>query len=256
MKKLRFTALAAIAATMVMLTSCLGEGGSETSLYGIAGVVEYDPLTFKKVVHISDGSLIYSTAIDNDASIEVGDCCLIDMYIDYSNQNVEQTGYYVATVSNYVDVDKSSTNMYMSDTLKVRDKEQMIYDIPSLNYISNRLFVYSQHKEQTDQKNTYQLAYNPNEEIKEVDGYRIHNLYFTCQKTVDGKAPEVTPYHINAFDVRTLLTQIATEEKTLGNSQFSFKINYIKTINTDSTFVKAATEKITWDVSSILGTSN
>ncbi|MDD3228292.1 MAG: hypothetical protein PHE09_03645, partial [Oscillospiraceae bacterium] len=42
--------------------------------------------------------------------IQPGDCCLIDMYIDYSVQNVEQLGYYAATISNYVDVDKWPTS--------------------------------------------------------------------------------------------------------------------------------------------------
>ena len=84
------TTLTVLASAMVLLTSCLGEGGSETSLYGIAGVVESQPLTYKKVVRISDGSLIYSPGLDSDASIQPGDCCLIDMYIDYSVQNVEQ----------------------------------------------------------------------------------------------------------------------------------------------------------------------
>jgi len=255
MKRLRMTTLTVLASAMVLLTSCLGEGGSETSLYGIAGVVESQPLTYKKVVRISDGSLIYSPGLDADASIEPGDCCLIDMYIDYSVQNVEQLGYYAATISNYVDVDKwfisSST-----DSLKVRPNEQMIYDIPSLNFISNKLFIYSQHKEQSTQKNTYRLTYNPNEEVKEVDGYRIYNFYFSCQKVEDGKSPEITPYHVNAFDVEYVLKQIAQKEKTLGNDKLSFKINYIKTINADSSFVKGATQRITWDVSSILGTSN
>ena len=84
MKRLRMTTLTVLASAMVLLTSCLGEGGSETSLYGIAGVVESQPLTYKKVVRISDGSLIYSPGLDSDASIQPGDCCLIDMYIDYS----------------------------------------------------------------------------------------------------------------------------------------------------------------------------
>ena len=156
MKRLRMTTLTVLASAMVLLTSCLGEGGSETSLYGIAGVVESQPLTYKKVVRISDGSLIYSPGLDSDASIQPGDCCLIDMYIDYSVQNVEQLGYYAATISNYVDVDKWPTSS-STDSLKVRPNEQMIYDIPSLNFISNKLFVYSQHKEQTEQKNTYRL---------------------------------------------------------------------------------------------------
>jgi hypothetical protein len=72
----------------------------------------------------------------------------------------------------------------------------------------------------------------------------------------DGKSPEITPYHVNAFDVEYVLKQIAQKEKTLGNDKLSFKINYIKTINTDSSFVKGSTQRITWDVSSILGTSN
>ncbi len=70
-----------------------------------------------------------------------------------------------------------------------------------MNFISSKLFVYSQHKEQTDQKNTYRLTDNPNEEVKEVDGYRMHNFYYSCQKVQDGKFPEITPYHVNAFDV-------------------------------------------------------
>ena len=48
MKRLRMTTLTVLASAMVLLTSCLGEGGSETSLYGIAGVVESQPLTTKK----------------------------------------------------------------------------------------------------------------------------------------------------------------------------------------------------------------
>ncbi|MBP7486865.1 MAG: hypothetical protein KA789_05470 [Parabacteroides sp.] len=255
MKKLKFTAFAAVAAGLVMLTSCLGEGGSETSLYGIPGVVEYDPLTFKKVVHISDGSLIYSSALESDASIQEGSCCLIDMFIDYSTQNVAQTGYYTASISNYVDVDQWNA-INTSDSLKLKDKEQVIYDIPSLTYISNRLFIYSQHKEQTDQENTYQLSFNPNEEVKVVDGYRTYNLYLTCQKTKDGKAPEVTPYHVNAFNVRSIMQYAATKEKSLGNTEFSFKIKYISTINSDSTFLTSSTDRITWNVSAILGTSN
>lgn len=256
MKNFKFKAFAALAALVIMLTSCLGDGGNEVNLYGVAGVIEYSATTFKKVIRISDGSLIYSQAVDNDASIMTGDCCLVDLYIDYSKQNVTQTGYYTATVSNYVTVRKGYTDMNMTGGLKLQDNEQMIYDIPSMNFISNYLFIYSQHKELTNQENQYQLSFNPNEEVSSDTGTRTYNLYLTCQKTKDGIAPEVTPYHVNAFNVETLMRQIATQEKNLGNTKFSFKINYIKTINSDKTFTKVATDVITWNVSTILGTSN
>lgn len=256
MKNFKFKAFAALAALVIMLTSCLGDGGNEVNLYGVAGVVEYSTTTFKKVIRISDGSLIYSQAVDNDASIMEGDCCLVDLYIDYSKQNVSQTGYYSATVSNYVTISKGMSDMNMTDSLKLQDNEQMVYDIPSLNYIDKYLFVYTQHKELTNQVNQYQLSFNPTETVSTDTGTRTYNLYLTCQKTKDGIAPEVTPYHVNAFNVESIMHQIATQEKNLGNSKFSFKIKYIKTINSDKTFSTAATDVITWNVSTILGTSN
>ena len=98
MKRLRMTTLTVLASAMVLLTSCLGEGGSETSLYGIAGVVESQPLTYKKVVRISDGSLIYSPGLDSDASIQPGDCCLIDCGTAVTVDLLRQDGQHLGGV--------------------------------------------------------------------------------------------------------------------------------------------------------------
>ena len=99
MKKLKVLGLAAIAAGMFSLTSCLDGGGNQQTIPNLFAIVDYSS-TMKTLLYPSGFYPLYMSSIANDPTYSAGDCVIANVQIDYDspdNANVSTNGFYVAT---------------------------------------------------------------------------------------------------------------------------------------------------------------
>mgnify|MGYP000609324888 CR=1 FL=1 len=98
MKKLKVLGLAAIAAGMFSLTSCLDGGGNTQQLSSYA-IVDYSS-TMRTLIYPLGYYPLYVATIANDPTYSAGDCVLANFTVDFDsadNANASTNGFYVAT---------------------------------------------------------------------------------------------------------------------------------------------------------------
>jgi hypothetical protein len=99
----------------------------------------------------------------------------------------------------------------------------------------------------TDQKNTYIMSMDSNQEPETVDGTdRVYTLCLRAQKREEGKAPTIS----NAMDPiavegGTLYSMLKGKESAAGKKIVSYRVKYPLTFNADSTKIA------TWGYSKI-----
>ena len=98
MKKLKVLGVAAIAAGMFSLTSCLDGGGNTQQLSSYA-IVDYSS-TMRTLIYPLGYYPLYVATIANDPTYSAGDCVLANFTVDFDsadNANASTNGFYVAT---------------------------------------------------------------------------------------------------------------------------------------------------------------
>lgn len=98
MKKLKVLGLAAIAAGMFSLTSCLDGGGNTQQLSSYA-IVDYSS-TMRTLIYPLGYYPLYLSTVANDPTYSAGDCVLANFTVDFDspeNANANTNGFYVAT---------------------------------------------------------------------------------------------------------------------------------------------------------------
>ncbi|MDR1880360.1 MAG: hypothetical protein LBQ78_05455 [Tannerellaceae bacterium] len=237
-----------LAANALLLTSCL-EGGQNSGSDWDYGVVEATTATsFRRIVTGYKWGPLYSRSIESDYSINDGDCIFINFSYNMNsaeNQNAAANGY--LTVDDnpvYGVIQQGLVNSYsLTDTTRLLANEITTYfDIENYNaYVKDRLFMTPLFKSSlTDQKNSYNISFNPSQPVEEIDGKRVYNLYFRVEKLEDGKAPALVDNgQTIALNLSAVMAQMRNVEKALNNNLMYFKINYVAELNADSTAVKS-----------------
>ena len=98
MKILKVLGLAAIAAGMFSLTSCLDGGGNTQQLSSYA-IVDYSS-TMRTLIYPLGYYPLYVATIVNDPTYSAGDCVLANFTVDFDsadNANASTNGFYVET---------------------------------------------------------------------------------------------------------------------------------------------------------------
>lgn len=245
MKTLKF---GGAAAALLLLTSCLGDGGSTVVQNTTYGVVELSSKTLTNMVCVDNaGTLFYSPELAKDVSVETGDCCILAYTVDHGspeNQNAAANGYYTVTKNGYAELDRWPFNFNLTDTAKIMENEQVIGNIGNAyGYIKGKMFLETLHKDfLTGQKNKYELSYNPSAEPEKIDGNRVYNLYLRTVKMTDGKSPSGNASIPNAYDLQRFVFSVTSTEKAAGAKAIFVRFNYIKEFNKDTTAA-------TWGVS-------
>lgn len=244
--------MATVAASMVLLTSCLGEGSNSTqgSTYGI---IQDASLTGEKMVYVSDAQPCYSTTIVNATDLYEGDCIYFAFTADYDDPaNKGQNKYLTIQVpaQGYRKVDKGEVIPYMEarDTSVVRNNELSFSSVGGYQkwtVIKNQLVMIVSHpKASADQENRYEIGFNLNNEATEESDKRIYELFIRAVKMKEGeKAVGVTAFD-GVFDMGYFFERAKSMEKNKGNKTINFRFNYIKELDKDSV-------KATWDKTDI-----
>jgi hypothetical protein len=235
-----------LAVNALLLTSCL-EGGQNTGSDWDYGVVETSSLSYKRIITTSKWGPLYSRVIDSDYSINDGDCVMINFSYNLNsadNQDASAKGY--LTVDDQISyglIDQGIVNPYsLTDTTRLLPNEiTTFFDIENYNaYVREHLFMTPLFSTiLTDQKNRYDLSFNPDQPVEESEGKRIYNFYLRVEKLEDGKAPA----HENngqtiAFNLSRIMSYINVVEKAQNKDAMYFKINYVAEFNEDSTRVQ------------------
>lgn len=251
MKKLKVLGLAAIAAGMVTLTSCLDGGGNSHTLQ-VYGVIDYSS-TFKPLLY-TGGDILYMSNVASDPNFSAGDCVAAYATVDLDspeNANVSTNGYYVAT-GPVASIGKGNFSFATLDSTALSD-ELLVSNvgmwplIKSVNY--RKILAIPQFETAlTEQKNSYRLTFDYDQEPVTVNSTeRVYTLCLRCQKLEDGKAPTVNgAADIKAFDAEQFYSTVKSRESAAGKKIASFQIKYAKGFNSDSTKVT------TWGTSDIV----
>lgn len=242
MKKLKFLGLAAIAAGMVSLTSCL-DGGGNSSTGGGFGVVDFDLDAMGNVVKDDYGTKVYSTGF---ANLNPGEYVMYYCSIDWDAQ--PSSKYITASVGQgqVAKFDKWSTDSYITDTASVLPNEiamskvgfvqTPINNVPYVLRANSHVFVTSTLKNMpSDQVISYDLSYDGALEPVQVEGVNVYDFYLRATKVGEGKKTEQDIPVVNVFDFNSFLNRAISKERAAGAKVVNVRLNYIKEFSKDST---------------------
>lgn len=251
MKKLKVLGLAAIAAGMFSLTSCLDGGGNTQQLSSYA-IVDYSS-TMRTLIYPLGYYPLYVATIANDPTYSAGDCVLANFTVDFDspeNASASTNGFYVATGVATSPLARYDLDFSPLDST-VLDNELLLSGSESALLFSNNykkiVVIPTFASILTDQKNTYNISMDYDQEPETVDGTeRVYTLCIRAQKQEEGKAPTIS----NAMDPIAveggpLYSMLKSKESAAGKKLVSYRVKYPLTFNSDSTKIA------TWGYSNI-----
>lgn len=251
MKKLKFLGLAAIAAGMVSLTSCLDGGGNQSSGQTF-GIVETDYTSLRRLVYPMDNLPWYSPVIANATDISDGDC----IYFSYSingddpvNQGANPFTTVIVPDKGYVIVPKGTVSPYLSESDTAVVKNELSITAVQIGVIKNRIILSLTHPSaKSDQTNSYMLSYE-SDKVTEEDGKRVYELYAHATKVSDGKNATGSNAFTYVYDTRGFWQMATRAERNEGKDNVYFRINYHQEFNADTTAcVWGATDVFTYPI--------
>ena len=242
MKKLKVLGLAAFAAGMETLTSCL-DGGGNTSTGGGYGVVDFDMNAMGNVVKDDYGTVVYSTGFSN---LSQGDFVVYYSTIDWDNQPSDK--YITATVGQGQagKLDKWSTSPSLTDTSVVMSNEMAISEVGFIQTAfgnevyalraNSHAFIASIFKNiPSDQTISYDLSYDGNLETVQENGVNVYDFFLRATKVGEGKKTEQDCPFTNVFDLNQFLYRAISKERSAGAKKVNVRVNFIKEFSKDST---------------------
>ena len=231
---------AAVAASLLLLTSCLGESNNTVTRagFGVAGLSEK---TYKTVLNTNMGAL-YSPSLS--AQVVDGACYLINYELDLNspeNANAATNGYLTATIS-------------VPDSASLLQNEIPVKNLFSNGdygvYVDGYLFFFITMDMFKDQKNSYTLYWDRSKEPTMVDNVPTYDLFLRVAKVADGTGSAASSIgEVRAFNVKSVLESVNSAEANKDSKSFNLKVNYLNTINEkDSTDLKWASYTVLFQV--------
>ena len=233
---------AAVAASLLLLTSCLGESNNTVTRagFGVAGLSEK---TYKTVLNTNMGAL-YSPSLS--AQVVDGACYLINYELDLNspeNANAATNGYLTATV--FYNVPDSAS--LLQNEIPVKNLfSNGDYGV----YVDGYLFFFITMDMFKDQKNSYTLYWDRSKEPTMVDNVPTYDLFLRVAKVADGTGSAASSIgEVRAFNVKSVLESVNSAEANKDSKSFNLKVNYLNTINEkDSTDLKWASYTVLFQV--------
>lgn len=223
-----------VAATLVLFTSCLGDGNNTRNLTNQFAVARMDSKTFKTVLDINGLGAVYSPTAE--PLITADQCYLVDLTIDFSsaeNANAEKNGYYQATIGNINEVTKGISIQQVADTTKLLTDEQPISELVINNYLSGYLLMAASFDQLKNQQNRWEIYFDPTQEpAEDKNGNRYYDLFIRVVKRVDGDGSSTKELIYRAFEVKNFIDKCIEKEKAASKNAVNLKFNYVQSIDT------------------------
>ena len=236
MKKLKVLGLAAIAAGMFSLTSCL-DGGGNTSSGMALGYAAYSMDAGGIVVKDDFGSVVASSAFN--AQLSGGEYVAYAYSVDWDAQTSNK--YTVATVSAldkfaevYTQGSITDTTVLLPNELPVQKLMVQMFSSDYAFTANNHIFMSVYHKNvHSDMKTQYEFSYDSSADPVVVEGKRVYDFYLRAIKVADGNKVETDTPFTNAYDLSQFLSRMRPVEKAAGNTSVNIRINYINEVGED-----------------------
>jgi hypothetical protein len=242
MKQIKFAG-AAMAAALMLLTSCLGETGNSGQL-GMPGRFTYS--NGKMLIDTYFGMLYASQT--STLAYDDGDWAYVNFAFDMEtpeNVNWEANGYITVTLLTAPTKISEGVVAYSSDTTKAMDNEitllQGIYitqDLaPSLR--GGDFMFASAYTTLKDQETSFMVYYDYTKEPVASDNLNTYTLYVRAIRAVEGKEPKsdmAMPYYYN---MESILNTIYSRERAANKEYFNFAIRHVSEIDEE-------TGELTW----------
>lgn len=249
MKKLKVLSMAAVAAGMVLLTSCL-DGGKNESSGSVIGVLGSATADYKTVIYGVDGGTYYISGLQSDLNFETGDCVGAYGSINYDspeNANFASKGYLIMNSNQYWKYDKyNAHSLSTSDTTTTNlpKGEMNISTISGTGYVKQYLFLSVDIPViQADQKSEFQMAYDM-ENVSTVEGKRVYEFYVRGSKTANGKEATQSGTLIVPFNTGRFFDYANNTEKGKNEKSVNIRFNVMKEFNKDTTAVVWAKSQV------------
>jgi hypothetical protein len=214
MKQIKFAG-AAMAAALMLLTSCLGDTGNSGEIHDQLGRVRYT--NGKMLIDVpSMAETIYSPKLPLDYT--EGDWMRVGFAYDYDspeNANSKANGYLNVTLLGAAKL--SEGYITSSDTTQVMTNEialiDGVYNFGHYLYsafIEGDLLITSGYSGLTDQETNFLMYYDYNKEPHVSSGINgesvnTYTLYIRAIETAAGKTPEVTYLKSNYYTIESIL---------------------------------------------------
>ena len=226
MKQWKF--LGAAAAAMMMLSSCLGDTGGQTSSFSnLLGVVTMDSKTFVNVVQTAAG-VVYNPDITK-MGFSAGDCLQLSFTYDSGTPT---------------SIDKGTVEYGVTDTTALMTNEIAVvnpiagtstgYDYyPSLG---GYMFLTSSFEGLTGQKNAWFMKYDMNQ-TPEVynNNFDLYTIVLRAVKQEEGKTPAATIGTTIAYNLQMVLDRMNKKAQSDTKDRFYVRFKYLKSIESDGT---------------------
>lgn len=222
------------AATLVLLTSCLGDSNNTRTLESQFAVGRIDSKTFKTVLDVSGLGAVYSPNIE--LQVTAGECYFVDLVVDFSsaeNANAADNGYYTATVGNLNPITAGVSIQQVADTTMILADEQPVAELAIANYLSGHFLMGAAFDQLKDQRNRWELYYDPAQEPQvDKNGNRYYDLFIRAVKRIDGEGSSTKEQVFRTFEAKNFVDKCIEKEKAEGKSAVNFKFNYLKSLTT------------------------
>ena len=236
MKKIILQSVALFFVSLLLLTSCLGEGRNVES-GSTVGVVRFDFKSARNVLDVSAVDAFYSSRfqMDND-----GDCFSVDYEIDYddpvnSPESIEANGYFTVKIFDRTSIPKGFINFLTDTSQAVTDELPLLS--PVLNgesrYINGMFFIVSALQMPSDQKMDFHISYDMENMLTEEYVDRYYNVFMRATVFTAGRDSKENTAVRNAFPLKYLFEYIARKEKESGGKTFNLRFNYPSEISED-----------------------
>jgi len=224
---------------VLLLPSCLGEGGSEVTLANQPAVVR--GTTDGNVLVINGGSIISSAEFRGRLDVSPGDCALVDFMLDFSaaeNINKESAGVYTAEKINYNPIRSLPLEPTLTDTLELMEQERIVSSVYNKScLLEERLFLFTEHSIQLSDL-VLDLSYDADAGPSVDNNKRIYDLYF---RMVGDSINASKSIIYNAFNLSEFIQKKGGKERDAGKDSLFFRVKYLSAIRSDSTGVWKAT---------------
>ncbi|WP_459189379.1 hypothetical protein ACGE0T_04700 [Parabacteroides sp. APC149_11_2_Y6] len=262
MKRLKVLSLAAAAAGVMLLTSCM-KGNSSYSTADYALVESSSKPPYQKLVYPSSDYPLYISNATNILELKDGTCMAVYYTVDNDaaeNANFATKGYKTATLAaNYSIIKDSPMVLGASDTTKVLDpvgdKKEILFTSSKIaSFVSGtskkRLFIEATlPKMLTKQENDYILSCDFSQQPETVNGENVYTIFFRGKKKADGETPTIEGASVaHAFEAENFYNYAKSKATSQSGSdkKISFRLKFPKEFNADSTKIK------TWGTSDVV----
>ncbi|MDR1356073.1 MAG: hypothetical protein LBJ58_00190 [Tannerellaceae bacterium] len=182
-----------------------------------------------------------------------GDCVIFSYNVNFSdeiNSDYQTTGIVQGTISQVSLIDQWPCTPYIlhDSTTLIENEQPVAYAIstsgPSF-YFSEKLFLTSDFKHETEQKTSWNLYYDPDLPTEEVEGKTVYSFFLRAVMRDEGKSPTINGGVINVYNAGNFFKETSRIEKGKGKSEVYFIINHIKEIKEDGVFTWEKSELCT-----------